>query len=314
MVDRKQAVVGAVVMVFTLLTVLNVVLLPLHMKACVIAHSSRPVRIDVARFPLVRVAHTPSRFAYVAYASSDVHSCAALVLMERLRELQSGLRKVAYVAMCTQQVSDTIHARFAHVGIQVHLLASDKESLSGNDYYIHAMRKLEVFRLMTYDRVVFLDSDAYVAGPLDQLFDLPNAPLAAPVANWEGEPALTSALMVVTPCLEEWRAINALIPAYALAKRADMDVINDYFGARIGGRPDAPRIFPRVVVLPSTYLTLTTELSDHWNDTLVLTNRTLVYHFSGGHGKPWQPRHTEQMNNLTNAIFAEHTRAWNRAC
>jgi hypothetical protein len=99
-----------------------------------------------------------------------------------------------------------------------------------------SVTKFMAFSLEYYDRVIALDSDVTLLQPLDELFLLPETPMAMPRAYWaDSKPwPLTSMLMVIKPSGNEFRGFkdrltgggnNMLVNAH----RFDMEMVNERF-------------------------------------------------------------------------------------
>lgn len=244
-----------------------------------------------------------ARHAYALFASSDVHACAALTVAHNIRSFPREHADI--VCMVTRDVSRPMRDKLAQANVHVRPVQT-RARLRG--YYEHALIKLEPLQWYEYDRIIVLDADVFIQHSLDHLFQLPDVPLAAPVANWENEACITDALFVVQPSQEVWQKVLALIPKYASQQKADMVLLNELWEHRIG----SCRILPEVLILPSRYLTLSTELTNpepyHTNPTRLL-RETIVFHFSGGHGKPWHP-HPAGMNAATLQLYKSYMAGW----
>ena len=252
---------------------------------------------------LAAVYAVSSPYAYALFASSDVHACAVLTVAHRLQHVHRTAADV--VSIVARGVSESMRDRMANHGIQVRP-AQAYSHLRG--YYEHAMMKLEPLRWYEYRRVIVLDADVFVQRSLDHLFGLPDVPLAAPVANWENEACITTALFIVQPSAAIWSRVQPRIAAYAHHQKADMVILNEIWEHRIG----SCRILPEVLILPSRYLTLSTELTypePYHTDPAQLLNDTVVFHFSGGHGKPWSPN-TAAMNAATRLLYRAYLSTW----
>lgn len=99
-----------------------------------------------------------------------------------------------------------------------------------------SVTKFMAFSLGYYDRVIALDSDATLLQHLDELFLLPQTPMAMPRAYWtDSKPwPLTSMLMVIEPNLDELERLkNEMFrgghPELVEAHRYDMELVNDRF-------------------------------------------------------------------------------------
>jgi hypothetical protein len=254
---------------------------------------------------IVVAASASARHAYALFASSDVHACAALTVAHNIRSLALPHEDADIVCMVTRDVSQTMRSKLIQADIHVRNVEA-RARLRG--YYEHAMVKIEPLQWYEYDRIIVLDADVFIQHSLDHLFQLPDVPLAAPVANWENEACITDALFVVQPSKEVWQKALALIPKYAKAQKADMVLLNELWEHRIGNC----RILPEVLILPSRYLTLSTELTNpepYHTDPTRLLHETTVFHFSGRHGKPWNPN-TTGMNAATLQLYKSYMAGW----
>lgn len=92
------------------------------------------------------------------------------------------------------------------------------------------------FSLAYYDRVIALDSDITLLQSLDELFLLPQTPMAMPRAYWyDTRPwPLTSMLMVIKPDLDEFNKFKDKITGggddmLVNAHKFDMELVNERF-------------------------------------------------------------------------------------
>jgi alpha-N-acetylglucosamine transferase len=101
--------------------------------------------------------------------------------------------------------------------------------------------KLLAFNLTEFDRVLAIDSDSVVKQNLDELFLLPDAPVAMPLLYW-GEPvgwAFSSQLMLIKPSAEEFEKIKKAIKQ-AKPDEYDMDIVNSLYKSHILRIPQRP--------------------------------------------------------------------------
>ena len=152
------------------------------------------------------------------------------------------------------------------------------------------MDKLKIFKLVNYDRIIFLDVDSLIMKSLDHLFFLPpQIEVAAPWAYWENEPCLTSALLVITPNVETYNRMvahwNGKIGTES-GRHADMDILNREFEHRLPNNKG--RLLPTTLMLPSQYLVLSSDLiyPEPFHNQDSLFDTAYAFHFSAG-GKPW---------------------------
>ncbi|KAH7095085.1 glucose N-acetyltransferase 1 [Paraphoma chrysanthemicola] len=189
-----------------------------------------------------------SNYAYSLYATDSATLCHAVLLAEALARLGSKADRVLfYPDYWDLKVSDSKDR-----DSQLLLLARDtykvklqpikllqvggvtKDQWTGT--WDKSVTKFMAFSLAYYDRVIALDSDITLLQPLDELFLLPQTPMAMPRAYWtESKPwPLTSMLMVIKPDLGELQHFkddlagggnNMLVNAH----RFDMELVNERF-------------------------------------------------------------------------------------
>jgi hypothetical protein len=92
------------------------------------------------------------------------------------------------------------------------------------------------FSLEYYDRVIALESDITLLDSLDELFLLPQTPIAMPRAYWtDSKPwPLSTSLMVIKPSLKEFKAFETRIDEggdsdLVKVHRFDMEILNERF-------------------------------------------------------------------------------------
>lgn len=225
------------------------------------------------------------RVAYGMYAANDIYAYATAVVHDTLIDICPKMHSPEFVAI----VSTSVIQRALRVLHTRHFTISRKEApvISQNPIYTHSFMKLLFFNMTWFDRIVYLDADSLPMQCMHELFALPDAPLAAPVADWLPTHTLTDALMVIEPRRSIFSQLVRL--AATDPKVADMDIINRFFEYKTGGGRN--KIYPTVITLPSDYLTLNSELIQkpqafHSRDDIAKTVKLL--HFTAG-GKPWNP-------------------------
>ena len=226
-------------------------------------------------------------FGYVWYATNAQYFCSAMVSMEHLLRTNPH-HNIDLVFIIPEQRRDIISDRalqrldelratrtivIKETAIPYHL---------EKWYYHDVMLKLTAFTLYEYRRVLITDSDALIFRNLDHLFNLPDALVATPHAQWlEGgdKPIFTtSLLLVIRPDRGAWSRIEQHFQAKT--EEADMDIINNEF------RMD-------MITLPSEYAALDVALATD-KDAMAwygekaedLVHDLFVIHFTGF--KPWQ--------------------------
>ena len=206
-----------------------------------------------------------SRYAYVQYATDEANLCNALMVFDKLKTLGSKADRVLLHnpqwASEAQGGSDrnshlltVMRKKYGVVLKPVQLLdIRGKTSPAPMDgqpsSWDTSITKLRCFELTEYKRVLHLDSDITLFQHLDELFLLPQAPIAMPRAYWTdgvtGQWPLTSLMMLVEPnkaelegmlaTLREWRENSANVSV-----KYDMDLLNDRYGASALVLPHRP--------------------------------------------------------------------------
>tara|TARA_Y100000389_G_C17434362_1_gene504577 strand:- start:50 stop:1993 length:1944 start_codon:yes stop_codon:yes gene_type:complete len=237
------------------------------------------------------------QFSYLFFATSRDHVCAVKVMIARLKEL--GSQGADFVCLVQNKALADL---FQTSEVKSVVYLPEKE-VARDSYYKNSMMKFYAFQMYEYERVIFLDADSYVMKNLDHLFALPEVELAAPVANCENEFCITTALMVIKPGKKTWETkIKKQIQIFAQNGGADMKLANEVYEHRI----KTNRILPELLILPCKYLILSTEFTfaePYHRSKEALWNETLVFHFSGGHGKPWSPSNVHNMNTDTRKLY-----------
>ncbi|KAL6707334.1 hypothetical protein ACN47E_004113 [Coniothyrium glycines] len=96
--------------------------------------------------------------------------------------------------------------------------------------------KLMAFSLTYYDRVISLDGDSTLLQSIDELFSLPQTPIAMSRAYWAGSRPwpLSPGLMVIKPSLKEfekfkWRIFQGGDDMLVSTHRFDVELVNERF-------------------------------------------------------------------------------------
>jgi hypothetical protein len=231
-----------------------------------------------------------ARYAYAFHATSEPHLAAVMVNARRLQQWAPASMDIDYVAIVPSA------ARFELPPLLKGLLYSQLPGPPG--YYRESMAKLLIFKMVQYERVVYLDADALVLRSLHQFFELPSAPLASALAYWENENCFTGALLVAKPDEAMYGDMMRRVPDIVRQGRTEMDLLNRFFEHRLGRHS---KTFPRVLMLPGTTLVLSSHFYDRkhayrpdmsfgasmFSDLDALAADAAIIHFSGD-AKPWQ--------------------------
>ena len=153
--------------------------------------------------------------------------------------------------------------------------------------------KLLAFNQTQYERVLHLDADGWILAPMDELFLLPEAPVAMPRAYWllHDDPPkriLSSQVMLVQPSEEEFARVKEKIDSAAEGEY-DMEIVNQLY-------LDSAMVFPhrKYDLLTAEfrsdkhqfYLGSTTE---KWDPRLVYGEAKFMHFSDWPVPKPWIP-------------------------
>ncbi|TFK21951.1 nucleotide-diphospho-sugar transferase, partial [Coprinopsis marcescibilis] len=207
-----------------------------------------------------------SPFAYVFYATSASHACAALLLIHTL-SLTSPNIPTILLAPPRPQLNPKHLAPFARYNTTILRFPPPVLASGANPYYKQVLLKLMAFKLNSHfphlKRVIVMDADQTLLKPraLHDLFRLelsPGVDIAAPTAYWFGSDSdtshnvpgyITTALMLIQLSDELWEEVDAGMNAIQSGEY-DMDLINRLFYTT-----------KRIHVLPGSYCTL----NSHWD-------------------------------------------------
>ncbi|KAK1962496.1 glucose N-acetyltransferase [Colletotrichum sublineola] len=190
---------------------------------------SSPFRHDVVDW---------SRFAYVQYVTDSHYLCNSVMFFERLDHVKSKADRVMMYpsTMLDPQAKDgdtvdaklLIRARDVYGVKLVPVTVQHRESTDST--WADSFTKLLAFNQTQYERVLSLDSDSTLLQNVDELFLLPPAPVAMPLAYWlyPEKDILSSQIMLVTPSAAEFERVKANIDS-ARKDEYDMEIVNTLY-------------------------------------------------------------------------------------
>ena len=190
-----------------------------------------------------------SPYAYVFYATEAQYACSVLINIDRLNNIFHTNHRI--IVLVKPTLSSEYLSRFTAQNATV--IPYEPPPLRDEDvrfytYYRDVLLKLVGFRLHQYipslKRVLILDSDQIILQPLDHIFSLPAADLAAPRAYWQGSKLFTSAFLLVSLSDRLWNRIDRSFQT--IGDELDMDLLNRMFAET-------------VMLLPGDYCTLNSQ-------------------------------------------------------
>jgi len=156
-----------------------------------------------------------------------------------------------------------------------------------------SITKVRIFELVQYKRVLHLDSDITLLQHMDELFLLPETPIAMPRAYWSDTLSsslqLTSLLMLIEPNAHETAAMLDTLRQWGNKSNVyDMDLLNHRFGTSAMVLPHRP------------YAMLTAEFRNHNHSTYLGSN----------HGHKSDPRGQWDPDNALREAKLVHFSDW----
>jgi hypothetical protein len=232
-----------------------------------------------------------SKFAYIQYATNSDCLCNSVMLFEALKRLGSRADRVLMYPEDMMPDTEpkepmTDNQRLLRKAAdlyKVHLVPIQVQHRDGQDgravpriqnrrliqadTWADSFTKLLAFNQTQYTRVLSLDSDATILQAMDELFLLPDCPLALPRAYWLlPDSVLSSQVLLIKPDEYEFRRVYEAV-GKASENEYDMDIINKLY-------KDTAMILPH-----RPYDLLTGEFRNTGSHS----------HYLGNHHEEWDP-------------------------
>ncbi|KAK2689666.1 hypothetical protein QWA68_011971 [Fusarium oxysporum] len=240
-----------------------------------------------------------SRFAYTQYVTNSEYLCNSLMFFEALKRYGSRPDRVMMVpesmlepemvnssdAYLLNKARDEYNVKLVPITIQT--------NWAGDATWADSYTKLLAFNQTKYDRVLSIDSDSRLLQAMDELFFLPDAPVAMPRAYWiSPEKILSSQLMLIQPSETEFSRIMERVQSVKSGEY-DMEIVNQLYG-------DSALIFPhrRYDLLSGEFRNdkhahyLGSEL-ETWDPAAAYSEAKLIHFSDWPLPKPWKPMREE---------------------
>lgn len=234
------------------------------------------------------------KYAYVTVLSTDNYFDGVLALYESLKRTKPKYKD--FVVVVNDEINPHIITELSKRNIIIKKMPKiDASPLVNNKsytYWNHTFDKLNIFELTEYDKIVYLDSDMYIANNIDELFDFPHMSGAIAgkgmVNEWS---ELGSGLMVIVPKKGTVDGMKKILCEYDFGKDiGDQDIINKYFD------------WPNKNLAISEKYNLFAEFLDYYVNNLGYKKDDIsVVHFIGGR-KPWMMSDEEVKSHRKNKI------------
>ncbi|KAG9499228.1 hypothetical protein J7337_010047 [Fusarium musae] len=236
-----------------------------------------------------------SRFAYTQYVTNSQYLCNSLMFFEALKRHGSRPDRVMMVpeSMLEPEMvnsSDAYLLNKAREEYSVKLVPiTIQTNWAGDATWADSYTKLLAFNQTNYDRVLSIDSDSLLLQAMDELFFLPDAPVAMPRAYWiSPEKVLSSQLMLIQPSEIEFSRIMERVQSVKSGEY-DMEIVNQLYG-------DSALIFPhrRYDLLSGEFRNdkhaqyLGSELGT-WDPAAAYSEAKLIHFSDWPLPKPWKP-------------------------
>lgn len=174
------------------------------------------------------------KYTYVTLLGTDDYLIGTLCLWKSLRNVKS---KYPLLVLCSQNISVDVLNILKHKKIQYKVLEEQIVTNHKNEgeyaRWSFTFDKLQIFNLVEYDKIVFLDSDMYVVKNIDCLFNAQH--MSAVVADVYDQPnckELNSGLMVIVPQKQEYSQLTSLLHSKVIKKLpmcGDQDIIRLFY-------------------------------------------------------------------------------------
>ena len=172
-------------------------------------------------------------YAYVTLLSTDHYYEGVIVLFESLKRTQPKYQN--FIVVINEKISDSVKYKLIKKGYQL----IEKESIDASNYvknnnfqyWINTFDKLNVFELVEFEKIIYLDSDLYINKNIDELFELPNMSAVISgkgyVKEWE---EMNSGVIVIEPKHGLTEKMIQILKNEKFDKNiGDQDIINRYF-------------------------------------------------------------------------------------
>ncbi|KAF1839692.1 glucose N-acetyltransferase 1 [Decorospora gaudefroyi] len=188
-----------------------------------------------------------SNYAYSLYTTDSTALCHAVMLLDALARFGSKADRVLFYPEHWDTTVESMRDRDSQLlGVArdrykaklhpVKPLQVAGRTTKGDWVWDETVTKFMAFSLGYYDRVIALESDITLLDSLDELFLLPQTPIAMPRAYWtDSKPwPLATMLMVIRPSMDEFEAFKSRLEGggdsmLVKAHRFDMEILNERY-------------------------------------------------------------------------------------
>lgn len=170
-------------------------------------------------------------FAWVTLATNDKYAVGALVLAQSLRNVGTIHKiHILYTPGVSQEMRAQLHHAFDNY-TEVNILdSSDAENLAliGRPDLGVTFTKLHCWKLIQYEKCVFLDADTFVVRNCDELFEHPEFS-AAPDIGWPDY--FNTGVFVFVPSEQTYNDLVQFALKHGTFDGGDQGLLNQYFSS-----------------------------------------------------------------------------------
>lgn len=180
--------------------------------------------------------------SYVCVLSTNNYLNGVLILNENLKRLNSNY---GLLCLVNETISNETLDILSYFGINYKVMLKIKYDFcnESDSRFLFTFDKLNIFSLVEYEKIVFLDADLLILENIDYLFDYPSVSITKDLPWYNDK--FNSGVMVLEPNIEWYNGLISLMLEYNERQMCvgDQDVITNYFTG-INSLPDN---FSRVV-------------------------------------------------------------------
>lgn len=167
-------------------------------------------------------------YSYVCVLSTEDYLDGILVLNENLKNLNS---KYPLLCIVNEKIGNEVRKTLENFDIKYKEINSINYEVNGyNHYWKNTFDKLNVFSLIEYEKIVYLDSDFLILSNIDHLFL--NNSFTMVSDNNDDKQYYCSACMVIKPNIDDYNGLISLCKKHEqenIQNIGDQDIINKYF-------------------------------------------------------------------------------------
>lgn len=172
---------------------------------------------------------------YVCVLSTNSYVEGLLILNENLKMLNS---KYSLFCLINETISKDVIKKIEENNIEYKIVPKIMGEYidANNPQWFHSFDKINIFNLVEYQKIIYLDLDLLILKNIDNLFSKKSISMVSdhPFSN-----DFNSGVMVVKPNKEDYWNMLKMIDKNPKKYKGDQDLINEYFNGKINLLPDS---------------------------------------------------------------------------